>query len=205
MAVIASCFRRLSPVRRPLAAAVLAVAAMAGSMATASAAVAADSSGCPDAQVTIMNASPDQMRAAVLCLVNLERTERHLPQLVASDKLDRSAQDWTDSMVGSDDFSHGSAFMNRITATGFDWTTVGENIATGYETPAAVVKAWMRSPGHCANILDPAYREVGTGELARRISHVSTLVGTWTQDFGRLMDQPALSGNYGPADACDRH
>ena len=205
MADIVSHFRRLSPVRRPLAATVLALAAMVASMATASAAVAADSSGCPDAQVAITSASPDQMRNAVLCLVNLERTERHLPQLVASDKLDRSAQDWTDSMVGSDDFSHGSAFMNRISATGFDWTTVGENIATGYETPEAVVQAWMRSPGHCANILDPAYREVGTGEIARRIPRVSTLVGTWTQDFGRLMDQPALSGNVGPADACYHH
>jgi len=157
---------------------------------------------CRGAHTNIAGAQPVLMRRAVLCLINLERGAHHLPGLVASAKLDRSAQDWTNSMVASDDFTHGDAFMNRISATGFDWATVGENIATGYETPAAVVRAWMRSPGHCANILDPAYREVGTGLSARRIPRASSLEGTWTQDFGRLMGQPALSGDYGPANAC---
>jgi uncharacterized protein YkwD len=159
-------------------------------------------SACPGARVEITQAPPDQMRLAVLCLVNEQRTERGLPKLTPSAKLDRSAQGWTDSMVDSDEFTHGDAFTDRISATGFDWTTVGENIATGYETPSSVVQAWMRSPGHCANILDPAYREVGTGVSARRIPRASTELGTWTQDFGRLMGQPALSANDGPANAC---
>jgi len=159
---------------------------------------------CPDAHVEITQAQPDQMRAAVLCLINEQRTEHGLPRLAPSTKLDRSAQGWTDSMVDSDEFTHGAAFMDRISATGFDWTTVGENIATGYETPSSVVRAWMNSPGHCANILDPAYREVGTGVSARRIPRASTELGTWTQDFGRLMGQPALSANDGPANACYR-
>jgi uncharacterized protein YkwD len=189
--------------RRVRVVAVIALSAIAALMAIAPRARAADSAPlCPGANVDITQAQPDQMRGAVLCLVNEQRTAHGLPQLTPSTKLDRSAQGWTDSMVDSDEFTHGGAFMDRISATGFDWTTVGENIATGYETPASVVRAWMRSPGHCANILDPAYREVGTGVSARRIPRASTALGTWTQDFGRLMGQPALSGNDGPANAC---
>jgi uncharacterized protein YkwD len=195
--------RCLKPVRHARAAAVSAVTVIAALTATAPGALADDTApACPDAHVHITQAQPAQMRLAVLCLVNEQRTARGLPKLMPSDKLDRSAQGWTDSMVDSDEFTHGSAFMDRISATGFDWTTVGENIATGYETPASVVRAWMNSPGHCANILDPAYREVGTGVSARRIPRASTEVGTWTEDFGRLMGQPALSGNVGPANAC---
>lgn len=195
----------LSSLRRARVAAAVVLVAATSLLATAPRAVAGDGApSCAGSHTQITQASARRMRTAVFCLINQQRTARGLPKLVASDKLDRSAQGWTDSMVEADEFSHGSAFMDRISATGFDWTTVGENIATGYNTPSSVVRAWMRSPGHCANILDPAYREVGTGVSARRIPRASTALGTWTQDFGRLMGQPALSGNYGPANACYR-
>ena len=201
---ISAPFSRI-PWRRPRAVAILALAVTLGLMATAPVVMAAGRrSRCAHAHVWVTHAHLGEMRRAVLCLVNRQRIEHHLPRLIASAKLDRSAQGWTDSMVDSDDFTHGRAFMNRISATGFDWSTVGENIATGFLTPAAVVRAWMRSPGHCANILDPAYREVGTGVSGRRIPHASSLFGTWTQDFGRLMSQRALSRNDGPANACYR-
>jgi uncharacterized protein YkwD len=105
-------------------------------------------------------------------------------------------------MVNSRDFSHGTDFAARISAVGFDWSNVGENIATGYRTASTVVRAWMASPGHCQNILSPIYREVGTGVRDRPIAGYSSSTGTWTQDFGLLMNQPAASDNYGPADSC---
>jgi uncharacterized protein YkwD len=194
----------LTRARRLLTGAAVTAAAATSLMATAPGASAA-TRPCRDATTPIAHASRATMQRAVFCLVNRERTERHLPRLVRSRKLDRSAQRWTDEMVGSDDFSHGNAFMNRITAVGFDWTTVGENIATGYATPRAVVAAWMASPGHCANILDPSYREVGTGLINHDIRGASNINGTWTQDFGRKMGQRALSDNDGPAQACYRH
>lgn len=40
---------------------------------------------------------------------------------------------------------------------------VGENIAAGANSPAAVMKLWMESPGHRKNILDPLYKELGVG------------------------------------------
>jgi uncharacterized protein YkwD len=205
MADIVSRSLQFIEARRPRATAILALVATATFTASASGAPAkghALPQPCPGARTQITQASPSQMRSAVLCLVNRQRTSNQLPPLVESPRLDLSAQGWTDSMVRFDDFSHGTAFTNRISAVGFDWTTVGENIAAGFLTPAAVVSAWMNSPGHCANILDPAYREIGTGVSPGRVPQASPRAGTWTQDFGRLMNQPALSGNYGPADAC---
>ncbi|HET9125797.1 MAG TPA: CAP domain-containing protein [Solirubrobacteraceae bacterium] len=205
MPLVASAASTLRPAPRVRVAGLLVLAALIAPLSSAPAALAsAPRHRCRGAHVPVNRARPGEMRRAVLCLVNRERRRHGLPRLVASARLDRSAQRWTNAMVHSDQFTHGSAFMNRISATGFDWSTVGENIATGFRTPAAVVRAWMRSPGHCANILDPAYREVGTGLSARRIPHASSLVGTWTQDFGRLMGQRALSTDDGPARACYR-
>jgi uncharacterized protein YkwD len=192
--------------RRLCVAAVLSLITAATLMLSASGARAAElHSPCAHANTTILHADQSQLQRAVVCLINRQRADHHLPVLSASPKLDRSAQRWTNAMVSDEQFSHGTAFMDRISAVGFDWTNAGENIATGYKTPASVVSAWMASPGHCANILNPLYREVGTGVMNRMIHGTSNVNGTWTQDFGRLMSQRALSQNFGPARACYSH
>jgi len=104
-------------------------------------------------------------------------------------------------MVSDGYFSHGADFSARISAVGFDWSNAGENIATGFTTPARVVRAWMASTGHCQNVLNPMYRDVGTGVTNRSI-YGSRSHGTWTQDFGLLMGQRPASGNWAPADGC---
>ena len=163
---------------------------------------AASARGCADTHTTIAHASRAQLQRAVACLINKQRHSRGLPGLRENSRLNRSAQGWTNVMVTHRDFSHGADFAARISAVGFDWSNVGENIATGYATPVAVVKAWMASKGHCQNILNPQYRYVGTGVSDNSISGYSTLAGTWTQDFGLLMGQHAASGNWGPAEGC---
>jgi uncharacterized protein YkwD len=157
---------------------------------------------CRGAHTPIRSTSRRKLQRAVVCLINQQRRVRGLPGLRGSSRLDRSAQGWTNVMVTRRDFSHGTDFSARISAVGFDWSNVGENIATGYRTPAAVMRAWMRSTGHCQNILSPIYREVGTGISDLRIAGYSSRAGTWTQDFGLLMSQHAPSANYGPADGC---
>jgi uncharacterized protein YkwD len=157
---------------------------------------------CRGAHTRIRSASRRALQRAVVCLINQQRRERGLPGLDASSRLDRSAQGWTNVMVTRRDFTHGTDFSARISAVGFDWSNVAENIATGYKTPAAVVRAWMASSGHCQNILSPVYREVGTGVRDLPIAGYSSHAGTWTQDFGLLMNQHVDSGNYGPADSC---
>ena len=163
---------------------------------------AAHAHGCANAHSTIRHASRAELQRSVVCVINRERHSHGLPALHENSRLNRSAQGWTNVMVTHRDFSHGADFAARISAVGFDWSNVGENIATGYATPSTVVKAWMASTGHCQNILNPMYRYVGTGVSDNSISGYSTLAGTWTQDFGLLMGQHPASGNWGPAERC---
>lgn len=187
---------------RALIAAVLTVAAVAAptGLLTPEASAKARHYGCRHANARVGSASHRALRRAVLCLVNRQRTRRHLPRLHASRRLNRSAQRWTNAMADGGLFSHGANFAARITATGFQWSTAGENIAAGYGTPAQVVRAWMASPGHCRNILTPNFLDAGTG-----VSHGGVQgsgPGTWTQDFALPMMARPRSHNWGPADRC---
>jgi uncharacterized protein YkwD len=144
--------------------------------------------------------SRQAIRNAVVCLINQDRTTRRLPPLHASPLLDRSAQAWTNVMVASASFTHGSDFSARLTAAGYAWSSTGENIATGFATPRQVVRAWMGSPGHCRNILDPTFADVGTGVNSHRLRQYGP--STWTQDFGLGMGHQRPSGNYVPQRGC---
>ncbi|WP_425256759.1 CAP domain-containing protein [Rubrivivax sp. RP6-9] len=76
----------------------------------------------------------------------------------------------SDDMVAGDFFSHtgsdGSSAGTRAAAAGYSAGTWGENIAAGQPTVAAVMQAWMASPGHCANILRASYRDIGLACVA---------------------------------------
>jgi uncharacterized protein YkwD len=159
-------------------------------------------SGCSGAGDPVARTAPQVLRTAVVCLVNQQRALHHLPALSASPLLNRSAQGWTNVMVSSDQFTHGTNFASRISAVGYDWRMAGENIATGYATPRSVVRAWMASTGHCENILNPAYRNIGTGVSPRAVRGFATGSGTWTQDFALGMNASPASNNFGPANGC---
>ena len=158
--------------------------------------------GCPNADAVVGDASMQALRTAVVCLINQQRTSRHLPALRASRLLNRSAQQWTNAMVATDVFSHGTNFAGRISAAGYVWRAAGENIATGFQTPRSVVNAWMASAGHCQNILNPTYGNVGTGVSTQTVRGWATGAGTWTQDFALSMFKSPPSANWGPADGC---
>jgi uncharacterized protein YkwD len=155
--------------------------------------------GCADAHKRITTVHRPALQRAVVCLINQRRRQFGLPGLHADQRLNRSAQGWTNTMVRFRDFSHGSDFAARISAVGFRWSNAGENIATGYRTPTSVVRAWMASTGHCQNILSPVYRQVGTGVSVRGIASAA---GTWTQDFGLWMGERDPSGRWAPAERC---
>lgn len=116
----------------------------------------------------------DQVGTTILRLLNHERVTRGLKRLQRDKRLERAATKFSRSMVANDFFSHvspaGSTLLSRVKATGYlngarGWS-VGENIAFGtgaYATPGETVDAWMRSPGHRANILRPGFREIGIG------------------------------------------
>lgn len=103
----------------------------------------------------------------ILRLVNVERRRVNAPPLVLNDKLTAAAQRHAQDMATSRRMSHtgsdGSTMRSRIDATQYNWSTIGENVAMGQPTAAAVMAAWMNSPGHRQNILNPAFTELGVG------------------------------------------
>jgi hypothetical protein len=98
-----------------------------------------------------------------------------------------------------DVFSHGLDFAGRISAAGYDWAEAGDNIATGFATPGAVVRSWMADPGHCQNILNPSYRDLGVGVNGHPAAGAASAPATWTEDFGLRMFPSPGSSNWGPA------
>ncbi len=158
--------------------------------------------GCPHADARATRLPKAELRAAVVCLINAERAAHRLPALRESSLLDGTAQGWTDAMVASGDFTHGTDPAARITAAGLSLSATGENIATGYRTPRRVVSGWMASLGHCRNILDPSYSRVGTGVNPHPVSGYASGPATWTEDFALPAGHRPPSHNWGPADSC---
>jgi len=70
--------------------------------------------------------------------------------------------------------ANGETVGTRVTATGYNWTTVGENIAFGQTTEAQVFNDWIASESHCKNIMTASFKEMGA---ARADNY-------WTQVFG---------------------
>ena len=57
--------------------------------------------------------------------------------------------------------SDGSAPADRVARSGYVWRGTGENVASGQQTADAVMKSWLASPGHCENIMEPRFTEMG--------------------------------------------
>lgn len=93
-----------------------------------------------------------------------------------------SARLHSKDMAEQNYFSHdsldGRMLGDRVAATGFGGTFLGENIARGQPTARAVVDAWMDSEGHCRNIMNPGFHFLGVG-------HALSTGGEpfWTQNF----------------------
>jgi uncharacterized protein YkwD len=137
-----------------------------------------------------------QARASIRCFLNRERRQHGLGRLDNDKRLQRAAQKHTEVMVNKNCFSHecpGEASLEaRLRSVDYligaliRWT-FGENIAYGgdhYGTPKAMVKAWMKSPPHRANILNPAFKDVGVGFVPGMPGARKADGGTYTTDFG---------------------
>lgn len=126
----------------------------------------------------------------VLTLTNQYRQQNGLQPLTYNAQLGTAAQTHTRNMALQDFFSHtgldGSQSWDRVTATGYTWSRVTENIGAGYRTAQEVVQGWMNSSGHRANILDPNVNQIGLGYY-----YLSSDTGVenwnyyWTQVFAK--------------------
>jgi hypothetical protein len=132
---------------------------------------------------------------ATLCLLNGERADQGLAPLAPNDKLATAAAAHAQDLVAGSYFSHtgrdGSDVLDRIKRTGYirddrAWR-VGENLAWGtgaLATPAAIVRAWMNSPGHRENLLNARYREIGVGVVPGNPARPDGAGGTYATAFG---------------------
>jgi uncharacterized protein YkwD len=105
----------------------------------------------------------------LLELVNRARWDNgQLPPLKANPLLDLAAENHSANMANRDFFAHcdldtKTSPADRITATGYTWYAMGENLAAGYGTPEDVLAGWLNSDGHRRNILSADFREIGLG------------------------------------------
>lgn len=118
---------------------------------------------------TSQNTAPgmNEFQKKIVELVNKERAKQGLKLLVPKADLNRVAQIKAEDMAKNNYFSHtsptyGSPF-DMMKKFGINYSYAGENIAMGYRTPESVMEAWMNSPGHRKNILNPNFTEIGVG------------------------------------------
>jgi len=135
------------------------------------------------------------MAGRVLALVNQARTQPRscggrsfaaAPPLSLDAQLTHAASAHAQDMARHGFLDHrgrdGSSPADRADRAGYKWRSVGENVASGQTTPEHVVRDWLRSPEHCANIMDPRFTEMG---LAYAVNAASEGGIYWAQAFGR--------------------
>jgi uncharacterized protein YkwD len=124
--------------------------------------------------VPVSASRPDAVTETLLRLINAARAEarqcgqvyfRAALPLRRDARLDAAAKRQADDLVASGELSHrgadGSLPGERVMANGYRWAEVAENVAADQTEPAAVVRSWLASPGHCSALMNPSYSDTG--------------------------------------------
>ena len=120
-------------------------------------------------------------RARVIMLTNKQRAGLGLGALQTDADLTRSAQNYVDHLAADGAFSHtdGSVLAERVVQAGYRYRFIGENLGMGQASAGTIVTAWMQSPDHRANMLDPRFTQMGVGVAKRTDGRL-----IWCIDFG---------------------
>lgn len=112
----------------------------------------------------------DTLRAEVVALVNQERAAYGLGTITLNYQLNQAAQGFCCEMIEGDFFPSdhinpytGEGPADRVSAAGYDYRSLGENLARGHTSPREVVTDWINSPGHNAVIIGSDHTEAGVG------------------------------------------
>jgi uncharacterized protein YkwD len=157
--------------------------------------------GCADTDLAPSTFNVERIRAAVLCLVNRERSAHGESALQPNPHLEQAAQSHTESMAFGGYFEHvgphGDTPVARMRASGYIYSSrigyeVAENLAWGTlaaGTPRVIVAMWMASAGHRANILDSHFRDTAVGVSPHLPGSLGggQAGGIYTQDFGVII------------------
>lgn len=135
-------------------------------------------------------------RSGILSIVNTERISRNLSTMSLNQSLNESATIKAKDILANQYFAHtapnGTTVDDLVEDTGYQYLKVGENLALGeFVSDSDVMKAWMASPGHKANILDAQFDELGVG-IQKGVYEGAT-VYVVVQHFGRpTSDCPSI-------------
>ncbi len=168
--------------RLRLTGAAVAIAATLGAPAAAQA--------CDNENANPHDVSVAASKRATICLLNDIRRDNGLRPFKRDRRLSLASQRHTNAMTARNFFEHGD-FVGRIRSARYlrgarGWT-VGENIAWGswdYATPKSIVRGWMNSSGHRANILNRRFREIGIGVSRGAPVGGQQRAATYATDFG---------------------
>ena len=160
---------------------------------TVAALVAVALGSCASAGDAVGVKNPTTVHARVVQLVNVARSQdrkcgserfKAAPPLTASRQLDEAAVRHAQDMARKNYFDHrgsdGSQPRDRVLRAGYQFQLTGENIALGPESAEEVVAGWLASPGHCSNIMDARFQNIGVGVATGR-GRGKTY---WVQTFG---------------------
>lgn len=100
-------------------------------------------------------------------------------------QLQNAATVHSTDMATNNFFSHtgsdGSTLRQRVPAAGYNYSKAGENIAAGQTSVAQVMADWMASPTHCANLMQPEFRDLG---VSCKTNAASDYQIYWTLELG---------------------
>lgn len=139
--------------------------------------------------------TPDLMSQESKKIVNLTndlRASLQLQPLQESTVLNQAAYNKAQDMLVQQYFAHlgpdGKRVSNWLKNAGYDYLMAGENLAIGFASADEVVEAWKNSPTHYANLVDPAWQDMGVGMISGVYNEVDTTLVA--QFFGRPRPVP---------------
>jgi uncharacterized protein YkwD len=139
----------------------------------------------PPPPATTPPATMSPLEQEVVDLTNQAREQNGLPPLQVNSALVASAQIQSTNMAQLNELEHtlpgvaDPTLQSRAVAVGYNYAWLGENIAFNYPDAPSVVNAWMNSPDHRANILNPNYTDIGVSFAWNSLGQAYA-----TEDFG---------------------
>lgn len=130
--------------------------------------------------------------AQFVAKVNGIRQSKGLAPLAVHGELRGVARNWTDQMVANGGISHNPNLAGQVSA---NWTKLGENVGVGNDV-TSLMNAFVNSPAHYKNIVDPAYNYIGVGVSYDANGRMYT-----THDFMAMDDGSAPEPDPAPAPA----
>jgi uncharacterized protein YkwD len=137
---------------------------------------------------SVLGISADISSEQLLSLTNKERQSVGVGNLVISDKLSQAALEKANDMFQYDYWAHNSPEGKTpwvfIKSAGYNYVYAGENLARGFTSSEDVIKAWMASPDHRANMLSANYQDVGFAVKLGKLKGEETVL--IVEEFGNL-------------------